>query len=91
MKNKQRVKTLASSVKHDYPFKPAIAGHGDPIGQYHPFIDGQLNKNVTEKQKSLLKKGENKDIWKFNNFGRSRPTPSIGLNMKNLHLSKYRK
>ena len=90
MTSKQRVKTLTSTVQHDNPFKPAI-GHGDPIGKYPPFIDTQLNKNMTEKQKSMMKKTQNKDTWKFNNFGRSRPTPSIGLNMKNLHLSKYRK
>lgn len=43
-----------ASVEHEHSFKLAVAGHGDPLGKYPPFIDSKLNKNWGEKIKKSI-------------------------------------
>lgn len=66
-------------VNHDYKFKPARKGHGDPIGRYPDYVKPKERANTqSQKMKTEPVEGGRED-WKHTYKGHSRPTPSISL------------
>lgn len=86
---KARSKTIANVYPHEAKFKPARRGHGDPIGRYPTFMEKQTSEMMDQIKKKIPKE-EGKEKWKSNNFGLSRPTPSISLHPKNIHIGRYK-
>ena len=72
---------------HENKFKLARRGHGDPIGKYPEFINKKTSQIVELK---LKKSASTKQKWKYNNFGLTRPTPSITFHPKNIKVGKYK-
>ena len=85
VEHRNRIKTTGNIV-HESEFKPAIKTSGNPFGRYPSHMEPNIR---VEHKKNI--KDDKKEIWKPNYFGKSRPTPSIKLHPKNLHLLRSKK
>ena len=65
-------------VNHDYKFKPARKGYGDPLGRYPEYIKPR-ERTQTEPSEKTKTEGDERGDWKHTYKGLSRPTPSISL------------
>ena len=70
-------------VNHDYRFKPARKGHGDPIGRYPEYVKPKERATTASKKvKTEPIEGERED-WKHTYKGLSKPSPSISFMSSN--------
>lgn len=83
-----RAKTSMNAFPHEAAFKPARRGHGDPIGKFPEHIEKKTSETISPRK--LSKQEGGKETWKPNNFGLTRPTPSISLHPKNIKLSRHK-
>jgi hypothetical protein len=84
-----RAKTAGNCFHHEAPFKPGIKYPGSTLNKFPEHMSSR--KVETVRSKTMTKeKEEGKETWRPNNWGLSRPTPSIVLHPKNIHCGKYR-
>jgi hypothetical protein len=80
---KVRAKTLGNFVHHEAPFRPVVKYPGGTLCEFPKHMADKPQEKVPRKQE-----GKEKEKWKSNNWGLTRPTPSIILNPKNIHLRR---
>ena len=75
------------TVPHESSFVPAKKTGGDAIGKYPTAMSVQSL--VTLRPRAITQK--EKDNWRPNNgLTKSKPTPSISLNRKNINIARYK-
>lgn len=77
---------VMKTVAHEADFVPAVKNVHDTIGKYPLAMSAQSMQSLRPKTTDR----KDKEQWRPNGYPKSKPTPSISLNRRNIHVNRYK-